>query len=185
MIESDSSRSTHFLFSQFYLELRLIAQRLMLREKTGNTLSATALVNEGYLRIAPERGTEFVWHTREQFVATAAEAMRRTLVDRARAKMAKKRSATRRELSLESIRDEADLDLDWLLDVNEGLQQLAMQDSKVAKLVNLHLFAGLSIAEAGQIAGLSRWGSYQAWEFAKAWFAARTLDAECIEEAIA
>lgn len=151
---------------------------MMLRENRSHTLSATALVNESYLKLAPWEVDGFVWRTREQFVATAAEAMRRTLIDRARAKKAKKRNGQRTDLSLESLPDEIEVDLDWLLDVNDGLQELAMHDSKVALLVNLHLFAGLSIRQAGEIAGLTRWGAYKGWEFAVAWFEARSAETE-------
>lgn len=176
MIDSIASRSTDELFSQFYRELRKIAQRLMLKERCGNTLSATALVNEGYLRIAPARSDGFIWNSRDHFVATAAEAMRLTLIDRARAKQAKKRARTRRDVSLQSIPEAQSEDLGWLLDVSEGLEELSKQDDKVAMLVHLHLFGGLPIAEAGRMVGLSKWSAYEGWKFAIAWFAARSAD---------
>lgn len=179
MIDSITSRSTESLFRQFYGELRSIAQRLMLKEKSGNTLSATALVNESYLRITPRNMDGFVWNSRDHFVATAAEAMRRTLIDRARAKRTKKRYCGRQEFALETVPQHREEDLEWLLDVNDGLELLAKQDTKIASLVHLHLFGGLPIHEAGRMAGLTRWGSYQAWEFAVAWFAARAAQNEC------
>ena len=174
MIDSITSRSTESLFRQFYSELRSIAQRMMLKEKAGNTLSATALVNESYLRIAPRTSEGFVWNSRDHFVATAAEAMRRTLIDRARAKQTQKRSCNRQQHALETVPQRKEEDLEWLLDVSAGLELLSKQDAKIASLVHIHLFGGLPIHEAGRMVGLTRWGSYQAWEFAVAWFAARS-----------
>ncbi len=182
MIDSIASRSTDELFTQFYLELRKIAQRLMLKECCGNTLSATALVNEGYLRIVPAKSNGYIWNSRDHFVATAAEAMRLTLIDRARAKLATKRSCNRQEIALESLPESQLEDLGWLLDVSDGLKELRKQDDKIATLVHLHLFAGLPIVEAGRMAGLSKWGSYQGWRFALAWFAARSMDQDVDDE---
>lgn len=174
MVELNPEGTTDELYSQLYCELRRIAQRLMLGERLENTLTATALVNESYLRFGVHDAREYVWHSRAHFVASAAEAMRRVLIDRARAKNAIKRSCTRQLIELDSISNPLECDLDWLLDIDSGLTELSKYDSKVALLVKLHLFAGQSIHEAGQLVGLTRWASYQGWEFAVAWFAARS-----------
>lgn len=170
MIDTSEHASTADLYSEFHRELRRIAQRLMLRERSAHTLSATALVNEAYLRMTPQSAAGHVWPSRGQFFASAAESMRRVLIDHARRRKAQKRSGQRQAIQLESIGEQIDGNLDWVLDLAEGLERLAKQDSKAAMLVHLHVFGGLSIADAGAAVGLSRWGSYQAWKFAVAWF---------------
>jgi RNA polymerase sigma factor (TIGR02999 family) len=173
MIQIETARTTEGLFAEHYGALRRIAQKLMLSEGLQQTLTATALVNEGFLRVAPSSGQGISWESRRHFFKVVATTMRRILIDRARSKNAQKRSSNRIDIPVESLQSRLEGDLDWLLDIDEGLSKLECQDNKAAALVELHLFAGLSIQEAGHTVGLTRHGAYQAWEFAKAWFAAR------------
>lgn len=149
---------------QVYEELRKLASAKLSRETPGQTLDATALVHEAYMRLNGEQAFENKGH----FFAAAAEAMRRILVERARVK------GRRRKLSEELQRTAfdgvagADAD-DDLLALDEALTQFAAVDDKAARLVKLRYFAGFSVEEAGETLGLSRAAAYREWTYAKAW----------------
>lgn len=157
------------VFAAGYSKLKAIAQQLMMEERCGHTLSATALVNETYLRIS--KTTQ--WDSAGHFFSAAVETMRRVLVDHARARLAGKRRANRVELDLEGLERHEAADLDLILDVDEVLDSLAEEDYEAAELVRLRLFAGLSVVRAGEVMGLKRWSAYQLWDFCQAWFEAR------------
>lgn len=150
-----------------YDQLRKQAALHMANEQPGQTLTATALVHEAYLRLV---GSEPVaWPSRAYFYAAAGEAMRRVLVDRARARQAQKRGGTwqRMDADLDTLAcrltDEELLDLDGVLD------RLAEEDAAAANLVRLHILAGESIEVAGELLGYSRATAYRLWAFARAW----------------
>jgi RNA polymerase sigma factor (TIGR02999 family) len=151
-----------------YTELRRLAAARMAREKPGHTLDATALVHEAYIRLVGDSQFEGRGH----FLAAAAEAMRRVLVEFARKKLAEKRGggATRFEVS------EADRvvipDPDTLLAVDEALAKLEAEDAAAAGVARLRLFAGLTADEAAEALGVSRATAFRDWAFARAWLTA-------------
>ena len=149
-----------------YSELRAIAQRLMAEERNCHTLSATALVNEAYLRV----GKFTHWDSAGHFFTAVVETMRRVLIDHARARLAIKRQSTRVPLDLQYVQLCEKADLDLALDLDTVLDRLAAEDQEAAELVRLRLFAGLSVSQAGQVLGLKRWSTYQLWDFCQAWF---------------
>jgi RNA polymerase sigma factor (TIGR02999 family) len=151
-----------------YDELRKLAAQRLAQEKLGQTLDATALVHEAYLRLvggdAPSN-----WDNRGHFFAAAAEAMRRILVDNARRKRRIKHGGAvqRVELADDLLpADDADTDV---LSVNEALDQFAVHDPQTAELVKLHFFAGLPLEQAAELLGLSARTAYRNWAYARAW----------------
>lgn len=159
---------TSDLFEAVYDELRRVAQNMMFGERSDHTLSATALVNEAFVRLEGRRRAE--WDTRGHFFCAAAEAMRRILIDRARARGAAKRSANRQvEFPLEMAADTQAPDFDFLLDLDSQIAALAVEDPLASELLKLRVFAGRSVVEAGEVLGLKRWSAYQTWDFCLAW----------------
>jgi RNA polymerase sigma factor (TIGR02999 family) len=151
-----------------YDELRSLAAARLAAEKRGQTLQATALVHEAYLRLVDaEKGP--LWDGRGHFFAAAAEAMRRILVDRARGKARFKRGGDRQQVNLSDIPCQADQDPDLLLTLDEAMNRLADEDRPAAAVAQLHLFAGLPIEEAASSLGISRATAYRNWLYARAW----------------
>jgi RNA polymerase sigma factor (TIGR02999 family) len=152
-----------------YEKLRELAAQRLMNEQPGQTLQATALVHEAYLRLVgtdPQRP----WDGRGHFFAAAAEAMRRILIDRARDRKRLKRGGNvgRKRIDLEGlVHDEASPD--DLLDLDEALTRLASVDGRAAELVKLRLFAGLSLDEAARALGVVRRTAQRDWVFARAW----------------
>ena len=151
-----------------YDELRKLAARKLAHERPGQTLQATALVHEAYLRLVGD-GPDARWNGRGHFIAAAAEAMRRILVENARRKKTEKRGGRRSriDLSLAGPIDQADPDA--LLDLDELLTQLAGEDPEAAAVAKLRIFAGLSVEEAAQALSTSRASAYRQWAYARAW----------------
>jgi RNA polymerase sigma factor (TIGR02999 family) len=150
-----------------YDELRRLAAQKLAHERPGQTLDATALVHEAYLRLVGERQ----FHNRGHFFAAAAEAMRRILVDRARQKRAEKRGGSAQRFNLSESDRVVLPDPDTLLAVDEALTLLAAEDAQSADLARLRLFAGLSVEEAAEALGLSRATAFRDWAYARAWIA--------------
>ncbi len=152
-----------------YDELRRLAARRLALETPGQTLQATALVHEAYLRlVGPADGKP--WDGRGHFYAAAAEAMRRIVLDRARDRKRLKRGGTRRRESLDLdslIADDAPAD--DLIDLDEALDRLAGVDPRGAELVKLRLYAGLTLDEAAEALGVVRRTAERDWAFARAW----------------
>jgi len=169
ILQSGDLHATAELLPLVYDELRKLAARKLAREPSGQTLQATALVHEAYLRIAGSGGErQPAWHSHAQFFAAAAEAMRRILIDRARAKRARKRGGDRRRVRLESV----ELTLDppeGLLDLDDALSKLAARDRRKADLVTLRYFAGLSVAEAADVLGIAKRTAEEDWTYSRAW----------------
>ena len=168
-IESGDSAASEALLPLVYDELRKLAAWHLAREKPGQTLQATALVHEAYLRlVGPE--TSVRWDGRGHFFAAAAEAMRRIVVENARRKGSKKHGGDRRALSLDNTVDLAgDLPREELLDLDEALKKLEAEEPSKAALVKLRYFAGLSEEEAAAALGISRATAARHWQYAKAW----------------
>jgi RNA polymerase sigma-70 factor (ECF subfamily) len=150
-----------------YDELRRLARLYMRREKAGQTLQATALVNEAYLRLMKEKAHG--WKNRAHFCAIAANSMREILVERARSRAAQKRRGSRIRLSLdEAMLTEQSKPLD-LLTLDEALERLAVFDPRLARIVELRFFGGLNIEELAQEMELSPATIKRSWAMAKAW----------------
>ncbi len=151
-----------------YDELRQLAAVRLAAEKPGQTLQATALVHEAFLRlVGPDPGQ--LWNGRGHFFGAAAEAMRRILVEAARRKGRNKRGGDRRRVDLEDVRATADNDPDELLAVDEALTSLAREDPDKAELVKLRYFAGMTLEEAAACQGVSLATAKRRWAVARAW----------------
>ena len=151
-----------------YDELRNLAAARMAAESPGNTLDATALVHEAYLRLIGSTHDQR-WDGRGHFFSAAAEAMRRVLVDHARGKARSKRGGDRRRVALVDIPGRLDHDPDLLLTLDDALSRLALEDSPAAELAKVHLFAGLTVEKAAAALGVSRATAYRNWKYARAW----------------
>jgi RNA polymerase sigma factor (TIGR02999 family) len=165
-IEQGDPHAAEQLLPLVYDELRKLAAQKLAQEKPGQTLQATALVHEAYLRLVDTEKAQ-AWNSRGHFFAAAAEAMRRILVDQARRKQADKRGGRRRRVAL----DDADAsypapDTD-LLAIDEALTRLGGEDPQAARLIQLRYFGGLSVEEAAEVVGLSRSSAYEHWAYAK------------------
>jgi RNA polymerase sigma factor (TIGR02999 family) len=151
-----------------YDELRRLAAQKLAQEKPGQTLQATALVHEAYLRLVGD-AEDPRWKGRSHFFAAAAEAMRRILVDRARRKRSRKRGGERVRVELDEANLIAAKEFEEVLEVDEALVGLAAADAKAAELVKLRYFAGLSIPEAAQALDISPRSADRLWVYARAW----------------
>jgi len=170
MIEAGDANAADGLLPLVYEQLRELAASHMVNERPDHTLQGTALVHEAFLRLVNSEGSQS-WKSRGHFFAAAAEAMRRILVDSARAKKSQKRGGDRQRVELRDFVDSDAETPEMLLDLDEGLSRLAREDTESAELVKLRLFAGLSVTEAGQALGMSRSTAYENWDFARSWFA--------------
>jgi RNA polymerase sigma factor (TIGR02999 family) len=150
-----------------YDELRKLAAARMAEEKPGQTLQPTALVHEAYLRLV--EGGERAWDSRGHFFAAAAEAMRRILVDRARASRCQKRGGRLARLDVDAVDVAVTAAPDELLRIDEALTRLGAHDAAAARLVDLRYFTGLSVADAGVAMGISVATAYRLWNYARVW----------------
>ena len=150
-----------------YDELRKLAAVWLAQEKPGQTLEATGLVHEAYLRLVNVREAQH-WNSRGHFFAAAAEAMRRILVNRARDKNRQKRGGKLRRIELDHV-DALVAHHDDLLSIDEALARLAEENHACAELVKLRFFAGLSLREAGAALGVSLSTADRYWAYARAW----------------
>jgi RNA polymerase sigma factor (TIGR02999 family) len=166
-IEQGDSKAADQLMPLVYHELRKLAAQKLAQEKPGQTLQATALVHEAYLRLVGSDDPG--WKSRGHFFAAAAEAMRRIVIDRARDKRRLKRGCAgqRVEIDLDKIPDEAPA-VD-VLALDEALEQLEHDEPICASLVKLRYFAGLGHGEAAKVLGLPRRTADRLWDFARAW----------------
>jgi RNA polymerase sigma factor (TIGR02999 family) len=154
------------LYEHVYAELRAMANSGMRRERNGHTLQPTALVNEAFIRLNPG---ESAWQNRRHFFGAAAQAMRRILVDHARQKQAEKRGDGLERVTLTDLEigaPEPDLDV---LAVNDALDRLAAEEPRLAEMVSLRFFAGMSIADTAQALDLSPATVKRDWVYARAW----------------
>jgi RNA polymerase sigma factor (TIGR02999 family) len=167
-IEQGDPTAAGELLPLVYDELRRLAKQRLAQEKPGQTLQATALVHEAYLRLVGGQ-TSGHWDSRRHFFAAAAEAMRRILVENARRKKRLRHGGSCDRVEL----DEALLCIqepsDDTLAIDEALEALVQVDAQAAELVKLRFFAGLSTEEAAQVLGLPERTAYREWSFAKAW----------------
>jgi len=166
-IEQGDPRAADELLPAVYQELRRLAADKLSRELPGQTLQATALVHEAYIRLVGAEAQN--WRSRSHFFAAAAEAMRRILIESARRKQRLKRGGGRQRLDLE----DADLAIDEpstdLVALDEALSKLAKEDRVVAELVKIRYFAGLTLGQTAELLGVSRRTADRYWAYARAW----------------
>jgi RNA polymerase sigma factor (TIGR02999 family) len=167
-IESGDPTASEQLLPLVYDELRKLAAARLAQEKPGQTLQATALVHEAYLRLVDGIQAEH-WNSRGHFFGAAAEAMRRILVDQARHKRSQRRGGNYERIELSSIEPAVQANQLDLLALDEALQQLAARDSRAAELVKLRFFAGLTVAEAAKALAISVATAENDWAYAKSW----------------
>src|SRR4051794_17437982 len=166
-IEAGDPTAAADLLPLVYAELRKLAAARMAAEAPGQTLQATALVHEAYVRLVGGAGPPH-WNGRGHFFAAAAEAMRRILVDQARRRRADKRGGRGRRVPLDAADVGFTSPADELLDIDEALTRLAAEEPQAARLVQLRYFAGLSIEDAAVVVGISRSTAYEHWSYARA-----------------
>ena len=166
-IEQGDPSAAEQLLPLVYDELRKLAAARLAQEKPGQTLQATALVHEAYLRLVDVERVQH-WNSRGHFFGAAAEAMRRILVENARQKKSLKRGGDRQRFDLETALHVSQPRSTEVLEVDEALTRLAADDPQTAELVKLRFFAGLSLAEAAESVGLSRSTAYEQWAYARA-----------------
>ena len=167
-IEQGDPSAAEQLLPLVYDELRRLAAAKMAQEKPGQTLQATALVHEAYLRLVGE-ATPQHWDGRGHFFAAAAESMRRILVERARRRMAEKHGGKLDRVELSDRDILARNSPDEIVALHDALTVLAKDEPASADLVKLRIFADFSVEQAGKLLGMSRATAYRHWTYARAW----------------
>jgi RNA polymerase sigma factor (TIGR02999 family) len=167
-IEQGDPQAADKLLPLVYDELRRLAAQKLAHETPGQTLQATALVHEAYLRLVGAEGEQH-WENRRHFFAAAAEAIRRILVDRARRKKRCKHGGNRQRVDLEDRDVPVPPPTDEILALDEALTRLGEEDPAAAQVVQLHFFAELSIEQIAEMLGVSRATAYRQWAYARAW----------------
>ncbi len=169
-IERGESSAAEQLLPLVYDELRKLAAQKLAKETPGQTLEATALVHEAYLRLVDVKKAQN-WNSRGHFFAAAAEAMRRILIDRARGKRFEKRGGARKRLlDVDALDLATNATPDQLLALDEALVKLARRDPVAARLIELRYFAGMTVEEAGKALRVSTATAYRHWNYARVWF---------------
>jgi RNA polymerase sigma factor (TIGR02999 family) len=151
-----------------YDELRRLAEQKLSQERPGQTLQATALVHEAYLRLVGS-DPEKPWHNRGHFCAAAAEAMRRILIENARRKAAGKHGGGKQRVPLDQVQPLTEEPSEQLLALDEALTELQQHEAQAAQLVKLRYFAGLTHQQAAQLLGVTRRAADRLWSLARAW----------------
>jgi RNA polymerase sigma factor (TIGR02999 family) len=167
-LEQGDPDAAEQLLPLVYEELRKLAAQKLAQEKPGQTLQATALVHEAYLRLVDVKKAQH-WDNRGHFFAAAAEAMRRILVESVRRKRSKKHGGDRERVPLDQIEITLPSPDDDLLALDAALNRLAAERPAVAELVKLRFFAGLTMDEAARTLGISSATAYRYWSYAQAW----------------
>jgi RNA polymerase sigma factor (TIGR02999 family) len=167
-IEQGEPHAAEQLLPLVYQELRKLAAQKMVQEAPGQTLQATGLVHEAYLRLVDVDKAQH-WNSRGHFFAAAAEAMRRILIDRAREKLCQKRGGAWKQVPLDEVDPPGGTAPEDLLALDEALEQLTRLDAEAGQLVKLRYFAGLSVEQAAASLNLSVATAYRHWTFARAW----------------
>lgn len=167
-IDQGDPQAAEDLLPLVYEELRRLARNRLEHEAVGQSLDATALVHEAYLRLVGASKL-YPWDGRRHFFAAAAEAMRRILIDRARHKQSLKRGGGRRRFELSDQDNPVDAPSDDLLALHDALDRLQSKDPVKAELVKLRFFAGLTNAQAADVLGISPSTADNYWAYARSW----------------
>jgi RNA polymerase sigma factor (TIGR02999 family) len=173
-IESGNELAAEKLLPLIYDDLRQLAAQKLGQEKPGQTLQATGLVHEAYLRLVDVERAQS-WNSRGHFFAAAAEAMRRILVERARSKAREKRGGNWRRIDFESLDVTTSVSPDQLIALDDALARLAVLDQLAGELVKLRYFAGLALDQAATALGISTATAYRHWAYARAWLRSELL----------
>jgi RNA polymerase sigma factor (TIGR02999 family) len=173
-IERGDPHAAEQLLPLVYDELRRLAAEKMAQEKPGQTLQATALVHEAYLRLVDVKGAQH-WNGRGHFFAAAAEAMRRILIESARCKARTKRGGDWQRLDFEHLDVATAVSPDQLVALDDALGRLAALDHLAGELVKLRYFAGLALDQAAEAIGVSTATAYRHWAYARAWLRSELL----------
>lgn len=168
VIEVGDSEASEQLLPLVYDELRKLAAAKLAREAPGQTLQATALVHEAYVRLVEGDAVPH-WNSRAHFFAAAAEAMRRILIDRARKKQRLKHGGGRRRIDFESIFPATEASAESLLAMDDALSKFSEENPKKAELIRLRYYANCSLAEAAELLGISTATANRYWSYARAW----------------
>ncbi len=166
-IEQGDAKATDELLPLVYEELRVLAAQKLSQEKPGQTLQATALVHEAYLRLVEDECQN--WNSRNHFFMAAAEAMRRILVENARRKRSRKGGGGRERVNLDELTLSIAGPSEDILAVSEALDKLAAEEPMVADLVKLHYFSGLTLDQVAQLRGIGRRTAVKYLAYARAW----------------
>jgi RNA polymerase sigma factor (TIGR02999 family) len=167
-IEQGDPSAAEQLLPLVYDELRQLAAQKLASEKAGQTLQATALVHEAYLRLVDvEKAPQ--WNSRGHFFAAAAEAMRRILIENARRKQRLKHGGDLKRVEIELVSLPTRMSSDELLALDEALEKLQQQDPVKSQLVTLRYFGGMTIEQASQVLNISRVTAHRYWTYARAW----------------
>ncbi len=172
-IEQGDPKAAEELLPLVYDELRNLAAARMASEKPGQTLHATALVHEAYLRLVDTENPQ-QWASRRHFFAAAAEAMRRILIEGARRKLRLKHGGDRQRVDILDVEPAGGVAPDELILIHDALERLAEEDQAAAEIVRLCYFGGLDVEQSAQLLGISRTTAYRHWNYAKAWLYAET-----------
>ena len=169
-IEAGDNQAAESLLPVVYDELRKLARARLTDELPGQTLQATDLVHEAYQRLVNVAdGQDQKWNNTGHFFGAAAEAMRRILIDRARAKQAQKRGGDFQRVEFEGLEHPAAQKPKRLLELDEALQQLEREDAQKAELVKLRFYAGITNKQAAKVLGISTATADRAWSYSRAW----------------
>jgi RNA polymerase sigma factor (TIGR02999 family) len=177
-IEQGDACAAEKLLPLVYDELRKLAATKLIHEKPGQTLQATALVHEAYLRLVDGDRTQH-WNSRGHFFAAAAEAMRRILVENARRKKAVKAGGAMKRVDFENMPGIFDSAPDDLLAIDEALTKLEADDPQAAAVAKLRLFSGLNIDETASSLGVHRATAFRHWAYARAFLQLQLPEAKC------
>jgi RNA polymerase sigma factor (TIGR02999 family) len=175
-IEQGDTHAAEQLLPLVYSELRKLAAQRLAQEKPGQTLQATALVHDAYVRLVDVKTIQH-WDSRGHFFAAAAEAMRRILVERARQKRTLKRGGGARRIDFDQLSLAVDDPCCELLALDDALSELERNDPQAAQLVKLRFFAGLTHQQAADALGITRRSADRLWTLARAWLYQRMGDA--------
>jgi RNA polymerase sigma factor (TIGR02999 family) len=167
-IEAGDALASERLLPLVYDELRKLAAVHMAKERPGQTLQATALVHEAYVRLVDVKLAQN-WKSRGHFLAAAAEAMRRILIERARGKQREKRGGDWKRVDFENLDPACSVTPHQLVALSDALDRLTALDKIAGQLVSLRYFAGVSLADAAEATGVSTATAYRHWAYARAW----------------
>ena len=173
-IEQGDPHAAAQLLPLVYDELRKLATQKLAHEKPGQTLQATALVHEAYIRLVGPDSSQS-WNSRGHFFAAAAEAMRRILIERARGKAREKRGGDWHRVDFEELDVATSISPEQLVALDDALVGLSAQDQLAGELVKLRYFAGLALGEAAAALSISTATAYRHWAYARAWLHSELL----------
>jgi RNA polymerase sigma factor (TIGR02999 family) len=166
-VEHGDGKAAEELLPLVYDELRKLAAHKMAAEPSGQTLQATSLVHEAWLRVIGQNQQR--WENRAQFFIAASEAMRRILVERARRRKAAKHGGGLERVDLEAVELPIEAEPDRLLRIHEALNELAAEEPMRAQVVKLHCFVGMNLFEVAEVLNISEKSAQRYWAYAKAW----------------